>query len=148
MNPIVLNSYVRVKDDPELYRVTNIKYGTTSDDYFLRRVLPSGELSDLKYARKLEELTFVSNERPTSVSVLGKDAINPNHYTAGGIEVIDYLEAKLGVDGTVAYCLGNVIKYASRAGKKLHAAEDCRKASWYCLKAAELFDKKGAPREG
>ena len=59
------------------------------------------------------------------------DPINsPAHYTAGGIEAIDYIRAKLGPDGFRAYCLGNVLKYVSReAGKG--GTEDLRKAAVY-----------------
>ena len=68
------------------------------------------------------------------------DAINPTHYTSGGIETIDYIQAKLGNDGVMAFCLGNVIKYVSRAGKKDISTEleDLKKAQWYLNKAVEV----------
>ena len=47
------------------------------------------------------------------------DNVNhPDHYTAGGIEVIDFLK-------------GNVIKYLSRAGLKGAETQDYEKALWY-----------------
>ena len=56
------------------------------------------------------------------------DPINhPPHYTKGGIETIDFIEAK-----DLNYRLGNVVKYVSRAGKKdSDPLEDLRKARWY-----------------
>jgi hypothetical protein len=57
------------------------------------------------------------------------DVINrPKHYTDSKIEVIDYIE-----DKRLGYCLGNAIKYISRAGKKNPATEveDLKKAKWY-----------------
>lgn len=55
------------------------------------------------------------------------DMVNrPPHYTAGGIETIDYIEAK-----GLNYHLGNVVKYVSRAGMKGNALEDLKKAKWY-----------------
>lgn len=69
------------------------------------------------------------------------DKVNsPSHYTSGGIEAIDYIKAKLGTDGCIAYCLGNVIKYVSRAGKKdiQKELEDLKKAQWYLNKAVTL----------
>ncbi len=57
------------------------------------------------------------------------DLINrPKHYTDSKIEVIDYIE-----DKRLGYCLGNAIKYISRAGKKNPATEveDLKKAKWY-----------------
>jgi hypothetical protein len=51
---------------------------------------------------------------------------NPAHYTAGGIETIDFIEAK-----KLNYNLGNVIKYLTRAEHKGNKLEDLRKAQWY-----------------
>jgi hypothetical protein len=55
------------------------------------------------------------------------DAVNnPAHYTAGGIETIDFIEAK-----KLGYNLGNVVKYITRADHKGNKLEDLRKAQWY-----------------
>jgi hypothetical protein len=55
------------------------------------------------------------------------DLVNqPPHYTAGGIETIDFIEAK-----KLNYNLGNVIKYLTRADYKGNKLEDLRKAQWY-----------------
>lgn len=53
---------------------------------------------------------------------------HPSHYTDGGIETIDFIEAK-----KLNYRLGNVVKYVSRAGKKDPETriEDLKKALWY-----------------
>lgn len=67
------------------------------------------------------------------------DPINPAYYADGEIECIDAIHAALGDIGFVAYCRGNQIKYAWRAGKKGSAAEDMRKAEWYAKKAADTL---------
>lgn len=57
------------------------------------------------------------------------DPVNhPSHYTDGKIEVIDFIE-----DKKLGFCLGNAVKYISRAGKKdkLKEIEDLNKAKWY-----------------
>jgi len=57
------------------------------------------------------------------------DLVNhPPHYKAGGIEVIDVIEAK-----ELGYHLGNTVKYILRAGRKDKATElqDLEKAQWY-----------------
>lgn len=55
------------------------------------------------------------------------DPVNsPTHYTAGGIETIDFIEAK-----GFGYNLGNAIKYISRAGRKDDTLQDLKKARWY-----------------
>ena len=51
---------------------------------------------------------------------------NPPHYTTGGIETIDFIEAK-----GLGYNLGNVVKYITRADHKGNRIEDLRKAKWY-----------------
>jgi hypothetical protein len=56
---------------------------------------------------------------------------SPDHYTQGGIEVRDYLIAKMGVDGYKWYCMGNVLKYVSRAKYKGKEKQDLSKADWY-----------------
>jgi hypothetical protein len=56
-----------------------------------------------------------------------KDMVNdPPHYKDGGIETIDFIEAK-----QLGFNLGNAVKYISRAGKKNDALEDLKKARWY-----------------
>ena len=72
------------------------------------------------------------------------DPVNhPQHYqSASGIECIDAIEAALGRDGTAAYCRGAAMKYVWRAGRKGDAADDLRKAAWYCERAAKLLESQ------
>ena len=67
------------------------------------------------------------------------DLVNhPPHYKAGGIEVIDFIEAK-----DLNFRLGNAIKYISRAGKKAtDPVQDLEKAAWYLKR--EIDARKGA----
>ena len=65
------------------------------------------------------------------------DVVNhPEHYTDGGIETIDFIEAK-----KLPYHLGNAVKYISRAGKKdkEKIVEDLQKASWYISRYISLL---------
>lgn len=55
------------------------------------------------------------------------DPVNhPPHYKTGGIETIDFIEAK-----GLNYRLGNVVKYITRAEHKGNRKEDLQKALWY-----------------
>jgi hypothetical protein len=55
------------------------------------------------------------------------DNVNhPSHYKVGGIETIDFIEAK-----ELGYNLGNAIKYISRAKHKDSYVDDLKKAKWY-----------------
>jgi hypothetical protein len=55
---------------------------------------------------------------------------NPPHYTTGGVETIDFIEAK-----KLDYNLGNVVKYITRADHKGDKYEDLCKARWYLNRA-------------
>lgn len=68
------------------------------------------------------------------------DPVNhPAHYTDGQIEVIDFID-----DKQLSYCLGNAVKYISRAGKKDPAKtiEDLQKAVWYLNHEIEKRKRK------
>lgn len=55
------------------------------------------------------------------------DAVNhPAHYKVGGIETIDFIEAK-----KLNYNIGNVVKYLTRADHKGNRKQDLEKAKWY-----------------
>ena len=45
------------------------------------------------------------------------------HYDAGGIETINFIRAKLTPEQYKGYCLGNVLKYASRMNFKGRQAD-------------------------
>lgn len=67
------------------------------------------------------------------------DLVNhPAHYKTGGIETIDFIEAK-----DLNYRLGNVVKYVARAGKKAtDPVQDLEKAAWYLQR--EITARKNA----
>jgi len=55
------------------------------------------------------------------------DPVNhPAHYKVGGIETIDFIEAK-----QLGYHLGNAVKYITRADHKSNRKQDLEKAKWY-----------------
>lgn len=84
------------------------------------RVLSVDEVNSesiTKELKKSREVIFVD------------DPVNhPSHYIQGGIETIEVIEA-----WRLSYCLGNTVKYISRAGKKdvSKTIEDLEKARWY-----------------
>ena len=67
----------------------------------------------------------------------------PAHYNhSGGVECIDYIRQVLGLDGFIAYCHGNVIKYQHRYQYKKNPIEDMDKATWYLNKMREAMKEK------
>ena len=73
---------------------------------------------------------------------MNDDMINsPKHYTEGGIEVIDYIEAKCrSLDGYMGYLAGNALKYLSRLDKKGEALENAKKAQWFVNKIVKELE--------
>jgi len=66
------------------------------------------------------------------------DVVNhPPHYKVGGIEVIDFIKAKLTPEEFRGYLKGNVLKYTSRAGHKDDVTQDIGKLVWYANKLQE-----------
>ena len=68
-------------------------------------------------------------EQPTQIEMFepASDPVNhPAHYKYGGIETIDFIEAK-----ELGYNLGNVVKYVTRSDHKGNRKEDLLKAQWY-----------------
>ena len=78
----------------------------------------------------------INSATPQDWDAVRPDMVNsPPHYTAGGIETIDYIKAKLSPEGYRGYLQGNLLKYASRLGDK--DSDDAGKAAWY----ADRLDK-------
>lgn len=59
---------------------------------------------------------------------------HPAHYGGAGnpYEAIKVIEA-----WELGFCLGNTVKYISRAGKKGDTLEDLKKAAWYLQREVE-----------
>lgn len=69
------------------------------------------------------------------------DSVNhPVHYNHGDVECIDALRSALGVEGFLAFCKGNAIKYIWRCDFK-GEEQDIEKAQWYLNKYLEEVRK-------
>jgi hypothetical protein len=66
------------------------------------------------------------------------DVVNhPPHYTDGGIECIEAIEAGLTLEEFRGYCKGNVMKYNWRERHK-GGTESLKKALWYLERLIQL----------
>ena len=101
----------------------------------------------LELIEENKQINFDKSSKMVSVDELFKnekedDKVNhPSHYNYGDIEVIDYI--KQVTNGYAnhpyeAYCIGNVLKYISRAPFK-NGKEDLEKAQWYLNAALETY---------
>lgn len=71
------------------------------------------------------------------------DPVNhPAHYTHGGIETIDFIQAKLTPEEFRGYLKGNILKYGSRIGHKDNDMQDAGKLAWYTNKLRSILATK------
>lgn len=71
------------------------------------------------------------------------DPVNhPSHYTQGGIECIDAIEASMAFEAFCGYLKGNAQKYLWRYENKGKLIEDLEKAQWYISKLIDTRKKK------
>lgn len=72
-----------------------------------------------------------------------KDMVNhPPHYTSGGIETIDYMEAKSTPEEFKGHLRLTALKYLSRVGMKDDILQEYEKAEWYTKKLIETIKKE------
>lgn len=86
------------------------------------------------------ELNKTSFLREEPIRIPADDPVNhPAHYTAGGIEVIEFLES-----WSFPFHLANAIKYICRAGRKDKNAlvTDLKKAVWYINRYIDYVEKQ------
>ena len=77
------------------------------------------------------------------IMVVQPDPVNhPAHYTHGGIETIDFIQAKLTPEEFRGYLKGNILKYGSRLGHKDNDMQDAGKLAWYTNKLRSVLATK------
>ena len=64
----------------------------------------------------------------------------PEHYTSGSIECVDYIESMLTKEEFIGWLRGNIAKYLHRYKYKGKPTEDLEKAGWFIerLKLKEM----------
>ena len=69
-----------------------------------------------------------------------RDMVNhPDHYNHGNIETIDYIRDCMSEDEFYGFCIGNCLKYISRAKYKGNCKQDLEKAEFYLKKIIEIM---------
>jgi hypothetical protein len=93
----------------------------------------------IKHIHKKERITgkLIKSSPKKEKLIMTYDNVNhPSHYKMGGIETIDFIEAK-----SLNYNLGNVVKYITRADYKGNKIEDLKKAQWYLNREVSNLEK-------
>lgn len=108
-------------------RICAITDGCTPEDWVLPEALEAPQEQPAEPCQDVKEI------KPDNVN-------HPGHYTAGGVECIDAIEAAtVNLTGIEAVCTGNVIKYSWR-WKLKNGVEDLKKAAWYLHKLIKRLD--------
>lgn len=128
------------------YVITKKVEGVREAKYYLNTEKPHLDLKTLAMTkstgqRKPQRMktiaTRISDTPIRSRIATAADNVNhPAHYKTGGIETIDFIEAK-----QLTYNLGNVVKYITRADHKGNKVEDLKKAQWYLNREIENLTK-------
>ena len=91
----------------------------STDGTFIKTPADTGSLDKVP--------SIVETHFPIEMEEPKADPVNhPEHYKVGGIETIDFIEAK-----KLNYNIGNVVKYLTRADHKGNRKQDLEKARWY-----------------
>lgn len=130
-----IRAYLKKNPDANLTAVAKLFGITYQSVYTHKRKLDGNPVRSPKRAQwKL--LAVQTTDQPTAtvtVTPPAADMVNhPPHYKTGGIETIDFIEAK-----KLDYHLGNVVKYITRADHKGNELQDLQKARWYLDRAIE-----------
>ena len=67
---------------------------------------------------------------------------NPPHYTQGGIETIDIMEAKSTPEEFKGHLKLTAMKYLTRAGHKESELQDAKKTQWYVNRWVKTIEKQ------
>lgn len=134
--PTEYSSWNIFKKDTVMIIEYDIYLGEASKEY-CERAYPDTPIQ--KYKAQQDKVTKYHNDAANitkAMSAIGvsmknenNDKVNnPAHYTAGGIETLDYIKAK--VKDYPSYAAGNILKYVSRYEHK-NGIEDLKKAQFY-----------------
>jgi hypothetical protein len=108
----------------------------TKLDKALTMSKPSAVFLTKSSPKKEMPLTEIRDGQVRLIKALTDNVNHPAHYKTGGIETIDFIEAK-----SLSYNLGNVVKYITRADYKGNKIEDLKKAQWYLNREVSNLEK-------
>lgn len=134
--PIEYNCWNIFKKETVIVIEYGIKLGFASKEY-CERVYPDTPIQ--KYKAKQDKVAKCHDDAANAMKAFSAGGAsvknentdnvnNPVHYTAGGIETLDYIKAK--VKDYPSYVAGNILKYVSRYEYK-NGIEDLKKAQFY-----------------
>ena len=142
---------MKFKKNGKVYKSTEEMLGANCDSIatcmeeceIRKRCRRGQSCEDYAYVHPAEVAQYLGfevleDDSPTIAMIIAKrgedvkpDPVNrPAHYTSGGIECIDAMQAAFGVEAVKDFCLCNAFKYLWRHRNK-NGVEDLKKARWY-----------------
>jgi hypothetical protein len=120
-----------------VYQVVYLSKKKLSNGQVVSVLTPNAQASLALFGDKEIQRASQPRLRIAGMNPWEKDNVNhPPHYKVGGIETIDFIEAK-----SLSYNLGNVVKYITRADHKGNTLEDLKKAQWYLNREVQTMEK-------
>jgi hypothetical protein len=117
-----------------------IKKGKKKPSKIIRAVKEMKQVFDALESKPTKLFVRPEHKDAALKLIKGIDVVNnPPHYKTGGIDTLDFIEAK-----DLNFRLANVVKYVVRCGKKLNSdpVEDLEKAKFYLER--EIEARRGA----
>lgn len=145
--PTEYNCWNIFKKDTVIVIEYDIYLGVASKEYY-ERVYPDTPIQ--KYKAKQDKVAKWFDDAANAMKAVATVGVsmkndnndnvnNPSHYTAGGIETLDYIKAK--VSDYPSYAVGNILKYVSRYEHK-NGIEDLKKAQFYLNDLIEWMESE------
>lgn len=132
-----VNSYLELNPDAKASAVAKLFKVSVQSVYQRKAKMKSAATKVVKRGRPRKVPSTLVPNAVASMALYADDVVNhPSHYKVGGIETIDFIEAK-----QLDYHLGNVVKYISRADHKDEKLENLKKAQWYLNRAVANLSK-------
>ena len=157
MNPDITAQYIADKFNVPLQSIYNIRYhlkkklaekGQVLKKSVRPATLTTAQIRKQHADRLIDEWNSKPRHQPVEpaplpITFIEPDLVNhPAHYTHGGIETIDFIQAKLTPEEFRGYLKGNILKYGSRIGHKDNDMQDAGKLAWYTAKLRTVLVPK------
>jgi len=98
------------------------------------------DFSDEQMADMMRRMTESQGAGQPAITA---DMVNhPPHYTQGGMETIDIMEAKATPEEFKGHLKLTALKYLTRAGHKESELQDAKKTQWYVNRWVKTLEKE------
>ena len=128
----------RLKTILNKYKETRMAYRTGKPKIRMQETY--ADFSDEQMADMMRRMTERQGAGQPAITA---DMVNhPPHYTKGGMETIDIMEAKSTPEEFKGHLKLTALKYLTRAGHKESELQDAKKTQWYVNRWVKTLEKE------